>query len=288
MYLPVLTLVFFPHISYHRPAAFPHSFGPDTVNIFLVEYCYLGQVPLGRGYSIARFRDKNPYVLETHSQDVLVSLQPSNRRLTTRTDVWRSHHGLPRKHYYVLYDQLHFFFPEDFGGPPSIWTSCTVGRDSMMLVEERLSYAASQSLYSVAPCISSATWTPSTNNSMMVGRLFPSSKKSRVQCPLPKKCPCATAHTSFNVVENIVGHLFLGTGVDYGFCCPVNRPCLYCRLLTFRLGGSHFLFEHPVNGCESLARVSEKARDGPSNHTDLHRLSSVVAEQRGWDLVALW
>ena len=26
-------------------------------------------------------------------------------------------------------------------------------------------------------------------------------------------------------------------GVDYGFCYTVNRPCLDCRLLTFRLEG---------------------------------------------------
>ena len=29
--------------------------------------------------------------------------------------------------------------------------------------------------------------------------------------------------------------------VDYGFCYPVNRPCLDCRLLTFRLEGPLFV-----------------------------------------------
>ena len=72
-----------------------------------------------------------------------------------------------------------------------------------------------------------------------------------------------------------------GVDVDYGFCYTVNRPCLDCRLLTLRIEGPHFLFEHLVNGCESLARVSEKTRDGPS------KSSSVVAEQRGWSRVAL-
>ena len=38
----------------------------------------------------------------------------------------------------------------------------------------------------------------------------------------------------------------------------------------------HFLFEHLVNGCENLARVSEKARDGPSK---THRFTSCVVIQ---------
>ena len=34
--------------------------------------------------------------------------------------------------------------------------------------------------------------------------------------------------------------------VDYGFCYPVNRQCLDCRLLTFRLEGLSPLFEKSV------------------------------------------
>ena len=48
---------------------------------------------------------------------------------------------------------------------------------------------------------------------------------------------------------------------------PSIVRALTVRLLAFRLEGPHFLFEHLVNGCESLARVSEKARDGPSKNT---------------------
>ena len=37
--------------------------------------------------------------------------------------------------------------------------------------------------------------------------------------------------------RTITNDLLSATLVDYGFCYPVNRPCLDCRLLTFRLEG---------------------------------------------------
>ena len=43
--------------------------------------------------------------------------------------------------------------------------------------------------------------------------------------------------------------------MDYGVCYPVNRPCLDCRLLTFRLEGPlSFLYKR-----DSLAPLSEKS-----------------------------
>ena len=36
-------------------------------------------------------------------------------------------------------------------------------------------------------------------------------------------------------IEHADDLLFQHPSVDYGFCYPVNRPCLDCRLLTFRL-----------------------------------------------------
>ena len=43
--------------------------------------------------------------------------------------------------------------------------------------------------------------------------------------------------------------------VDYGFCYPVSRPCLDCRLLTFRLEGlSAFSLQR-----DSIAPLFEKS-----------------------------
>ena len=44
--------------------------------------------------------------------------------------------------------------------------------------------------------------------------------------------------------------------VDYGFCYPVNRPCLDCRLLTFRLEGPFLAFSLQR---DSLAPLFEKS-----------------------------
>ena len=48
------------------------------------------------------------------------------------------------------------------------------------------------------------------------------------------------------------------------WCYPVNRSCIWRYPSARGFEGPHVLFEHLVNGCDSLARVSEKARDGPS------------------------
>ena len=87
-------------------------------------------------------------------------------------------------------------------------------------------------------------------------------------------------------IEGISFRCTWGRGhVDYVFCYTVNRPCLDCRLLAFRLEGPHFLFAHLVNGCESLARVSEKARDGPWKS---HWFTSCVVRGRNNILMVLW
>ena len=74
-------------------------------------------------------------------------------------------------------------------------------------------------------------------------------------------------------------------GEYYGFCYPVNRLCLDCRLLTFSLRA---LFQRFFTNVIALHHCLRKVCDGPIRHGVIHRASSVVAEQRGWDSVALW
>ena len=63
------------------------------------------------------------------------------------------------------------------------------------------------------------------------------------------------------------------------FCAPPSVVPVFCliRRPFFRLEGPRFAFsllEHLFHGCTSLARVSEKARDGPSKSHECHRVSS--------------
>ena len=48
--------------------------------------------------------------------------------------------------------------------------------------------------------------------------------------------------------------------VDYGFCFPVNRPCLDCRLLTFRFEGPFSVF---FTNVIALHHCWRKVCDGP-------------------------
>ena len=60
-------------------------------------------------------------------------------------------------------------------------------------------------------------------------------------------CPQVTLSATHPQVQmdptrTITNDLLSATLVEYGFCCPVNRPCLDCRLVTFRLEGPYAFF----------------------------------------------
>ena len=62
-------------------------------------------------------------------------------------------------------------------------------------------------------------------------------QRLQVLCPAHRSRSVPHPQVQMDPTRTITNDLLSATLVDYGFCYPVNRPCLDCRLLTFRLEG---------------------------------------------------